>query len=67
MALSDDNRRKFDRCVAEMRRGKIGSRDMAADLLARLALVGLEVAVTEPDLGAMVETLQAAGYQVVPP
>ncbi len=69
MPLSDDARRRFCRCIEEMRRGKIASNAMAADLLARLETAGLEVAEAEPepDLEAMAAALTEAGYQVVPP
>lgn len=48
MPLSDDARRKFNRCIEEMRRGNISSRDMAEDLLGRLKACGLEVRETPP-------------------
>jgi len=69
MPLTDAGRRKFNRCVEEMRRGNVASRDVADDLLARLTANGITVAEQEeePDLEAMAAALQAAGYQVVPP
>lgn len=65
--LSEEANRKFCRCIEEMRRGKVPSRDMAADLLGRLAAAGFRVEESEPNLGAMADTLTAAGYKVEPP
>jgi len=65
--LSAAARHKFNRCIAEMRRGRVSSSDLAADVLGRLESCGLSVSETEPDLKAMAEALVEAGYQVVPP
>jgi hypothetical protein len=46
--LSDDARLKFNRCIAEMRRGRLSSADMTADLLARLEAQGLQITVVPP-------------------
>lgn len=67
MALSDDARRKLARSIEEMRRGNVASRDMAADLLARLEACGLSVEEAEPDLEALAKVLVDAGYTVEPP
>ncbi len=65
--LSAEGARKFNRCIEEMRRGNVSSRDMAADLLARLQGNGFRIVESEPDLAVMVDTLVAAGYKVEPP
>ncbi len=67
MALSDAARLKFKRCVKDMRRGRASSADLADDLLASMAVVGLDVVDRGPNLEAMAEVLTDAGYQVVPP
>lgn len=67
MAMSAEARRRFCRCIEEMRRGKVPSSEVAADLLRRLDAVGLKVAEADPDLAAMAAVLKAAGYQVVAP
>jgi hypothetical protein len=65
--LSAAARLKFNRCIAEMRRGRVSSSDMAADLLARLEACGISVTEQEPDLEAMASALVDAGYAVTPP
>jgi hypothetical protein len=65
--MNDDVRRRFIRSVAEMRRGRLSTREMADDLIGRLESCGLIVTETAPDLATMAATLTAAGYSVRAP
>ncbi|MCC2649884.1 MAG: hypothetical protein K0R61_69 [Microvirga sp.] len=67
MALTDAGRKEFVRCVKEMRRGRVSSNAMADDLLSRLTGAGLVLSGPEPDLDAMAQALEEAGYAVTPP
>lgn len=67
MALSDAARRDFNRAVAEIRRGRVSSADMAADLIERLLSKGILVSEKAPDLSEMARALTEAGYTVEPP
>ncbi len=65
--LSPESKRKFCRCVEEMRRSSKSSQSLGEDLLVRLDAKGLSVVDTDPDLEAMAAALMEAGYTVEPP
>jgi hypothetical protein len=50
MDLSDEARRKVERAVAEARRGRISSQEMAGDLIARLEAQGLRIEAIPSDI-----------------
>jgi len=59
--------RSLCRALAEMRRGRVSSIDMADSLIECMKTKGLRVVEDEPDLEAIAATLVEAGYEVKPP